>query len=368
MNKVIVVMTLAALVAAGCNEAPTASPTGDALTKGQTSTAAKPALAYEGSLMYKGSRTRTVSVMDADGTHQTNLFGTTEARGEHFRDASWSPTGTSICFSQSNLSNTAPVASIKALDVSVNSSGIAVASNVRTIYNVPPGSGLNPGTAWSSTAAMGKIAFCPWNPNSTDRTLWVVPQTGGAPIKVWGSDATYIKEDGSVLGHRQSLGYPTWSPDDERLAVVRYDSSGTPDQYVVSTIMIFTTGDNGNSWSYTDSIKVSAAPGATVVNMYYLEWSRAGMNKLAYGNAQDGLLYYVDPQTRDINGVLTVPTTNGVTGTCPSWSPDNGTLIFNNTAGANSDYLSRIVPFTTTVTNVVQSPADVGYPLVRWKR
>jgi hypothetical protein len=357
-------MAAAALIAVGCNEAPTTSSPQELMSKPPASTPANPALTYQGTGNSKGSSYQTVAVMDADGSHQTNLYGSAQTAGQFFMYESWSPTGTSIAFVQTNGSATAPVASIKALDVSVNSSGAAVASNVRTIYNLPANTDVNVGLAWSSTVTMGKIAYATWDPVSSTRTLWVIPQTGGAPIKVWGCDATYVKEDGSVIGHRQPLTSPTWSPDDHMLAAIRADSATTATPYVVSTIMIFSTTDNGGTWSYTDSIKV---PGTTGPGVAGLEWSRnaSGINKLAYYNAGDWSLYYVSPVTG------AVPTTNGVKGRYPAWSPDNGLIIFQNLGGGgngSSSYLSKIVPFTTNVTNIVPEPADPTVPLVRWKR
>jgi hypothetical protein len=207
---------------------------------------------------------------------------------------------------------------------------------------------------------MGKIAFATYSPANTFRTLWVIPQAGGTPIKVWESDATYIKEDGSVIGHPQGIGYPTWSPDDHRLAVIRQDSSGTQNWFAVSTIMIFNTTDNGATWTYADSIKVPGTSAATVLD---LEWSSSGngINKIAYHNWENGMIYYVDP----ITGA--VPTTNGVQGCNPAWAPDNSALIFYN-LGQSRGNLSRITPFETTVTNIVQHPAHLPYTMIRWKR
>jgi hypothetical protein len=305
--------------------------------------------------------------MDADGTHQTNLYGTAQSAGLYFDDESWSPGGTSISFVETNRgwNTTAPAAVIKAIDVSYNSSGVAVGSNARTVYSLPPTYIATGGVQWSSTATMGKIAFGTWNPNNSDRTLWVVPQAGGTPIRVWGSDATYIKEDGSVIGHSQYLSNATWSPDDHRLAAVRIDSTSTSNPYAVSTIMIFNTTDNGSTWTYTDSIKV---PGRGNTSVADLEWSRTNVvNKLAfadlgYNGPNNGQLFYVSPVTG------AVPATNGVLGRCPSWSPDDNAIIFNNRSGAGGDYLSRITSFSTNVSNVVASPADPTTRTVRWKR
>lgn len=361
MKNSIVAMALAALMVAGCSEAPTTSSSQDPMSKPSPSTPANPVLTYEGTTTSKGKTYQTVAVMNADGSHQTNLYGTDQPLGHYFMSESWSPTGTSICFADINGNSAAPADAIKAIDVSVNSSGNVVGSNVRTVYALPTNVGINPGLAWSSTTTMGKIAFTTFNPSNTVRTLWVIPQSGGTPIKVWECDSSYIKGNGSVIGHRQPLTFPTWSYDDHRLAVIRQDSATAPNPYAVNTIMIFNTTDNGSTWSYADSIKV---PGSGNISVQGLEWSRNanGINKIAYSNAANGLLYYVDPTTG------AVPTTNGVQGSYPAWSPDNGAIIFNNLASNSRGYLSKVIPFTTTVTNIVTNPAFSGYPLVRWKR
>jgi hypothetical protein len=297
-----------------------------------------------------------VSVMNADGSHQANFYGTSQAATDNLRDECWSPNGASVGFIHDNGNTTAPVAAIKAIDISVNSSGTVVGSNVRTIYNAPANTGITPGTAWSSTATMGKYAFATYNPSNSNRTLWVVSQTGGSPIKVWGSDSTYVKENGSVMGHRQTLSSATWSPDDEHLAAVRADSAGTTTPTAMVTIMIFRTSDNGLTWSYDDSIKVAGGASMPVSG---LEWSRNGngINKLAYNNFNDGFLYYVDPSTN------AVPFTNSVPGRFPTWSTNNSVISY-----WNSSYYHTVVPFTTTVSYTFANPAYYQSPAIHWKR
>src|SRR5205823_1439911 len=110
-----------------------------------------------------------------------------------------SPTGGSICVTQKgNGSSTAPD-SIKAIDVSVNSSGVAVGSNLRTILGLANRSVRLNNAFWSSTTSMGKIAYT--TQESTTNSLYVVGQSGGTPTQIYSYDAT-----GGI-----KLGDPTWN-------------------------------------------------------------------------------------------------------------------------------------------------------------
>jgi hypothetical protein len=81
--------------------------------------------------------------------------------------------------------------------------------------------------------------------------------------------------------------------------------------------MIFNT----STWAYVDSIAVSGA-------ICGLEWSRTGLNKLAFGVQASGgttkTLYYCTPTTGS------TPTTNSVAGSYPTWAPDNSSLLYVN--------------------------------------
>ncbi|HVK37575.1 MAG TPA: hypothetical protein VNA88_03520 [Candidatus Kapabacteria bacterium] len=354
-------VALAALFLHGCGEAPTDSSRLTPLSKPPVTVKANPVLAYVGTTSYKGALVQTVAVMNEDGSNQKSLFGASEPSGHRFQDVSWAPTGSTLCFMQQAASTTTPEATIKTVDVSISSTGTVTGTNVRTLYSLPTGDGAPGGMEWSSTSTMGKIAYTTYNGSNTVRSLRLLNQTGvGTPSVVWESDASYIKPDGTVLGHRQTLSSPAWNYNDQQLAVVRADSSGTAFQYAVCTIMIFSTADNGSTWTYTDSITVT---GGSELSVWGLSWSRgtSGIDKLAYANLNDNLVYYVDPTTG------AVPTTNGVRGRIPTWSPADTAIVFVGT-GTGSAYLSRLVPMTTTVTNYVPTPAITSAPVIKWKR
>src|SRR5438128_740267 len=101
---------------------------------------AHPALTYIGSYTKGssgGNTWNTVAVMDTDGTHQTNVLiaSIDEGLGDYFEFPRWSPTGGSIAYIEQNFTRQPWTWVIKAVDVTVSSSGTPVGSNTRTIYS-----------------------------------------------------------------------------------------------------------------------------------------------------------------------------------------------------------------------------------------
>jgi Tol biopolymer transport system component len=137
------------------------------------------------------------------------------------------------------------------------------------------------------------------------------------------------------------MGAPTWNADDSRLAVLRGDNAGSS-----SKIMIFDVATS----AYTDSISVSGA-------IYGLEWSRSGINKIAFSSTASGTsqIYYVDPT----NGAT--PSSTGVAGLYPSWSPDNSSIVFQRSATVyKSDAFSSTSSALAAVNNSNTAP--------KWRR
>jgi hypothetical protein len=319
---------------------------------GGGTTAANPALAYIGSARSHGQTYPTIAVMDSDYAHQSTLY-TSGTTGLSVRGPSWSPTNASIAFMEN--SNT-----IKAVDVTLNTDGTVSGTNARTIYSMPNSQFDNGYTvSWSNTTATNKIAFATRDPYSSRRTVWVISGSGGTPIKVWESDSSFVKEDGSIAGHIVPAASPTWSPDDSHIAIERLDSGASSSYYGAgptraTTIMIFSTTDNGNTWAYTDSIKHSS----TASNAYYpdIEWSSTGLNKLALLGYSDGLLYYANPTTGS------ALTTDGIESGGLSWSPNNSSILH-----CSGTALWKSVPFTTTTYGTGTNPSYGGNTQVQWK-
>ena len=324
-------VTCCGILIAACNHAP--SGPADGLTSGIVTSPAHPALTYYGLAKSGDSTYPAICVMDSDGRNQASVF-VASSNGLNVAAPSWSPDGNSICFTQCGLGVFPD--SIKVVDISAGQSMSPVLkNNVRTVVGLSmPGSisglagaGMTLGYAyWSSTSAFGMLAYTATIKDKI--SLCVVSAMGGTPKVLntnWASER---------------YGYIAWSPDDSRLAFCRLDPP-----YGNNTIMIFNTGD----WSCVDSIKVSGL-------VEGIDWSRKGMNKLVFARAADFsspyYLYYCDPKTG------ATPTTNGVVGEMPSWSPDNSSIVcYNNGA-------SKVTSFTRLSTMVDPTIKSV----IVWKR
>jgi hypothetical protein len=327
---------------------------------GGATTPANPALSYISSSRSHGQTYQTVAVMDSDYTHQTSIYGDGISTSNRYYGPSWSPTGGSLGFMQSSGSVSAPADVIKAVDVTLNSDGTVSGTNARTVYTLPSNLADNSlMVAWSNTSGTNMIAFGTRYVGDSRRTVWVVPASGGTPVKVWECDSSFVKEDGSVVGHQMPVGWPTWSPDDSHIAFERLDS-GTLSTYTTAgttkavTIMIFSTTDHGATWTYTDSIKHTS----TGANAYYpdLEWSRTGLNKLALWDYEDGHLYYTDPTSG------ATPVTDGIAGGGISWSPNNSSIVH-----LSNSSIWKSAAFTTTTYATGTNPSYNGRMQIQWK-
>jgi hypothetical protein len=343
----------AALLLAGaffvsCKQEPLSSNGTNSMPMYSSSHPAHPAITYWTAASQNGSLYWSIGVMDTDATNQT-LIKTSPAN-ESWLWPSWSPAGGSIAWIANKWTSARTYGiAIKALDVSVNSQGKPVASNLRTIISLPSNTsfsdGIGPEVAWSSTSTTNQIAYTTVGPDNGDPNyeLYVVSASGGTATEIYESDT-------SDWHHKVALANPTWNADDSRLAVVRYDSTSSGSHY--STIMIFNT----STWAYVDSISIVAASIPE-----YLEWSRTGLNKLAFGmsNGSSIVLYYCTASSGS------TPATDGVSyrPAGPTWSPNNSSIMYFTSSLA----LNKVVPFTTTTTQVASSITG-GAGGIRWKR
>lgn len=273
---------------------------------GGSTTTANPELCYREVIPVKrakdGAVVHHLYVMNADGSNKTSIYSAPNSNFTIGASPTWSPDGSSIVFTVlgngSNIPDT-----IKAIDVTVTG-GKVVGSNLRTIYGLSTTSMRLNNPFWSASTA-NEISFS--STNSSSSTLWRISASGGAPASVYTGSKAWLNND-------NPMGQSTYSPDDSKLAFVRLSYNGS----YQSTIMIFNTATN----DYVDSIAVSGI-------VEGLEWSRSGLNKLAFGLADAGgstkYIHYLDPATGS------VPSTNGVVGLYPAWSPDNSSLMI--TAG-----------------------------------
>jgi hypothetical protein len=344
------------LLAASCKQDPQSAngpQTVLPLSNGGGTTPAHPAIAYMAIITSHSSSHPAICVMDSNGSHQTVLL-TSGTSGHTFGSAndffvSWSATGGSIAFvaATSNLSLYGD--SIFALDVSLNSSGVPIASNVRLIYAAPASTDITH-IEWCSTTTMGKIAFGTTKGTTSGSDRWVVSQSGGTPVKVAHLDSALTSKI-------------TWSPDDSRICFSWgvWDGSGT---YTGGMLRIYSTTDNGSTWAYTDSVSLPASTYGTSTTG--LEWSRGGTwtnGKLAFcrsgGVLTHSTLYYCDPVTG------ATPSTNNVTALYPSWNPTNTALAMTPSSGTSTDYIDKVTAFGTSVSTLATINCPWTYP--KWR-
>jgi len=319
------VILCGAVMMAGCQQDPSSTSTSSMQLPlsnphgGGGSTPANPVLTWTGYLTSHGTTYGAVYVADSDMTHVTAVHLSPSGNTWFKPTSSWSPSG-SICFSKGGGTVTAPD-TIEAVDVSVNSSGVAVGSNFRVIVGMTSQADRLNNPFWSSTTAMNKIAYTTYGAAGK---LWVVSASGGTPTLI-------LSVDTGDTHNAQPLVSPTWNADDSKLAVLRRGAT-------TSTILIYNT----STWVCVDSIPCSGMFNG-------LEWSRTGMDKIA--TTLNGQLYFVDPTTN------ATPTTSGVVGSLSTWSPNNSSVLYQ-----NSGNLYKNVPFTSTITLVASGSA------VKWRR
>jgi hypothetical protein len=290
---------------------------------------AHPVLTYYGLAKSGDSTYPAIWVMNSDGNYPYAIHIDSLVSTRLGFVPSWSPDGRAICITQTG-SGLVPD-TIKAIDLTLTQAGTPSRPHPRTIVGLADPNMKLSNPSWSSTSAAGKIAYTMLSNSAGGPTqsLCVVSQSGGAASIVYTTP-------GSL-----PFGYCTWNQDDSKLAVWRCEGTSFE-----GTIMIFNT----STWTCVDSIEVFG-------NLNGMEWSRNGLNKLAFSMSTNRsspyYLYYCDPSS----GATMV--TNGVQGYFPTWSSDNSSLLCGSTDG-----LIAVTPFTRTTT--VINPA-LATP-VKWKR
>jgi len=345
MNKLLSasLLTIMVLLAASCKQDPQSANGPQTVLPLSSGNPAHPAITYA---IYGA-----IAVMDSDGTHQTTVLSPkgTETMGT----PNWSSSGGSIAY-QDAAGGSSYVNSVKAMDISVNSRGVPVSSNVRTIYatqNTDTAFIVDP--AWCSVSTTAQIAFvrryggAGWgSPNLGLAQLCTVSQSGGTPTVLASYKILATQGNGNPLVISHYL-YPTWSPDDSKIAVAREDTVGH------WTIMIY----NSSTGAAQDSIPFSGTVAC-------LEWSRTGLNKLLFQETPNSstpwTIYYCDPTTGS------TPTTNSVTGSNPTWSPNNNTVMY--ITGAPTDAFMKDDAFTSTTSTLQSSGFYGGTTGMNWKR
>ncbi len=330
MNKItrsLCLLLVGGLFAVGCEEDPSSVGSSDP-SFGAKPVPANPALVWRGAQIIGGVTYSALYVGDSTIAPTARIHTVASSSVFHWSAPTWSPSGGSVVFTQGGSGSIPDT--IKAIDVSVNSKGNVVSSNLRTILGLSGTASRLKNSFWSSTTSKNMIAYT--SDDGASSSLQVVSGSGGAATQVASFDETW---SGNTLG----LGYPTWNADDSRLAVVRHGNDA-------AMIMIYNT----STWEYVDSIAVEGT-------VFGLEWSRSGANKLAFALQGVGStikkLYFVSPTTG------AVPTTNDVIGTYPTWSPNNSSVLYVDAGNAYKN-----TPGTSSTTHI----SNFGGLGFKWKR
>jgi len=297
---------------------------------GGTTTPAHPAITYCSSVTSHGKTYSTVGVMDTDGTHQTNIY--TGVQYESIGTPTWSPTGGSITWSGRVYGSGDR---IMAIDVSVNSSGVAVGSNLRTLVSWQTSDSVGvQSIRWCQQATTGKIAFALHHTNTVGAEfnvydLCTVPAGGGTVTVVASRNPS---RSGSLM-----LYNPTWSPDDSKIATYASIFLNDTGSAQANSFVVF----NASTGAVTDSIPV------TLHTIWRSPWSHSGLNELVIPYPY-GPIYYLTPTSGS------TPASSGLTGYHTTWSPNNSSVMFLSTPGAGG-VLEKTVPNSTTASTVLSS-------------
>ncbi len=298
------------ILLASCAQNPS-SPDGpqNILPLSTSTPAANPALTYVGEVTIRRTTYPTIAVMNADGSNQTNIY-TSPTSGNFSLGVSpcWSPNGSSVAWIENNDT-------IKAIDVSVNTHGVPVGSNLRTIYATTAGSNnfVIHGLAWCSNSSTGEIAFVAsysTGGGTGASTVYTISQSGGTPT--------------SVITESQNLCYSvSWSPDDSKIAFSGHTASAPAAWYL----------------RVADASSGSLLEADSLPQVNNVEWERSG-STISFDNA--GVIYYLDYGSG--NGEYT----QSVAGTNPTWSPDDANVMF----VKSSNVIGEIAAFGSTVSTV----------------
>ena len=284
-------LLLAGVILNSCRQGSTLTDTMPMRTgSGGGTTAANPVV------VYTKNGGAAIGVMDADCSHRTVVY--TGANGATVNTPSWSP-GSSIAFRLGSGTKTY----IMAEDVSVNSSGIPVGSNLRTIDSSSwyADSLQIQWPSWSSTSSIDQIAYGLYGAHNY--YVCRISASGGARNIVYTSPVNI---------------YPysvAWSPDDSKIAVALGDRNNS----AWGAIIVISASTN----TVTDSISLASVAGS-------IDWSRTGTtNKLLY-SISGGDLYYLTPSSGSS------PTAAGLFYSGSSfqephegtWSPNNGSILY----------------------------------------
>jgi Tol biopolymer transport system component len=315
MSKYIILFSLAFGLAA-CKQDPvtpqgtqfplTASGTGDA----------HPALTFVSRTTDVNHRP-TIAVSDSDGTDYADVA---TCHSGYFATApTWSASGASVSYAETDASNPWHGSSLRAVDVEV-SNGRAHGINARAILNLSQTDSMYiRGQAWSPSSSNNEIAFIAHTP--TEEAIYLISASGGTPTKIYSINnlvghialtAPTAQYYGLAVDNASTV---TWSGDGSKLAFVLVTMPTATSDSVTAIKVIDRSGSLINTpASYVGAALIESP-----------QWSHAGLDKIAFYSSSVGFMLVgaLDGSTPQ----WLVDLSSGYP-THIHWSPDNSEFIF----------------------------------------
>ncbi|MFQ6107434.1 MAG: TolB family protein [Thermoplasmata archaeon] len=256
-------------------------------------------------------------VMNDDGSNQAVVF-----EGYFgYNSLSWSPDAKSLAWSGYKYVPNVPGYDHGVWRIDVNVvDGEPQGSNLQRLVTPPGEDHYIGGAAWSPLG--DEIAYMV-RISDTESGIDAVPATGGTPYRIYTSPDGFGVLAGSDV---------TWRSDGSRLAFISVEIS------VARSIMIIDRA--------TGTVTHSLLTGQ--FHFSGLDWAQ-GVDSLIFDDGNSGMIYTVDIGTETAEPV--------VTGSLPSWSPDNSKIVYQQQLNRRKHKISTYEFSTGDITPLAKGPA-----------
>jgi Tol biopolymer transport system component len=261
-----------------------------------------------------------LSVMDADGSHQTWIFDTPWAQDGLYR--TWSPDSSTIAYLDDQ--------NLWMVDIEVVD-GEPQGNNIRQITDFPDTGPycIDNTLSWSPTddvCAVVTYQVASYPDQYTDYTLNLidtVPTNGEYQV-----NGIYTQRDQHIVG-------PRWNPDGTKIAFLKYDQyfSNTNNNFLGLVILTVSNG------AVTSVIEISA----TDIGLGYIhsmDWAKTDDNLLSLAT------WGAEIYTIELDTLTTEYITDGFQ---QCWSPDDSKLVFSEPAIINQGKRSERTVYYITI-------------------
>ena len=239
------------------------------------STPADPAIAYT------TTGQKSLWVMDADGSHQTQIH----TSDENIQEPTWAPDGSAIAFGVGIVYEELWRINVSLVD------GVPVGNNATMLHP-----NIDFSVEWSPAGDV--ILFV--ERISDLYHLRTIPATGGNPTTLYTTPSGFAPID------------PTWSPDASSIAYVEMELLTGPDNYSINVFDVA-------------SESVMTVFGPVTTNIYWLEWGKSsGSTEIAFSMVTGGSfsVYTIDIELSN------PPVLIEGSSRFPSWSPDDSEIAY----------------------------------------